>query len=100
LSYLSACGVSIIMTLVQHGVFGGSVDDAAEVSYLADTVVLLRYFEHAGQVRRAISVVKKRTGVHEQTIREVAIGKGGMRVGEPLHAFRGVLTGVPEYVGE
>lgn len=99
LSYLADHGVSIIMTLVQHGVFGGSVDEAAEVSYLADTVLLLRYFEHAGTVRRAISVVKKRNGAHESTIREFAVGVGGIRVGEPLREFRGVLTGVPEYIG-
>lgn len=99
LSYLSDRGVSIMMTLVQHGVFGGSVDEAAEVSYLADTVLLLRYFEHAGSVRRAISVVKKRSGGHESTIREVVVGKGGLHVGEPLQDFRGVLTGVPEYLG-
>jgi circadian clock protein KaiC len=99
LSYLADRGVTIIMTLVQHGVFGGQVDEAAEVSYLADTVLLLRYFEHAGAVRRAISVVKKRYGVHEPTIREFAVGTGGVRVGEPLHSFRGVLTGVPEYTG-
>jgi len=99
LSYLSNRGVTMIMTLVQHGVFGGMVDQAAEVSYLADTVVLMRYFEHAGSVRRAISVVKKRTGSHEQTIREFVVAPGGLRVGEPLHEFRGVLTGVPEYTG-
>lgn len=99
LSYLSRRGVTIIMTLVQHGVFGGAIDQAAEVSYVADTVVLMRYFEYAGSVRRAISVVKKRTGSHEQTIREFVVGPGGLRVGEPLHEFRGVLTGVPEYTG-
>jgi circadian clock protein KaiC len=99
LSYLADRGVSIIMTLVQHGVFGGSIEEGAEVSYLADTVLLLRYFEHAGSVRRAISVVKKRNGRHESTIREFAVGPGGLRVGEPLHDFRGVLTGVPEYLG-
>ena len=99
LSYLSSWGVTMVMTLVQHGVFGGVVDPAAEVSYLADTVVLMRYFEHAGSVRRAISVVKKRTGAHEQTIREFAVGPGGLHVGEPLQSFRGVLTGVPEYTG-
>jgi len=99
LSYLADRGVSIIMTLVQHGVFGGEVDEAAEVSYLADTVILLRYFEYSGSVRRAISVVKKRNGMHESTIREFGIGPGGLRLGEPLHDFRGVLTGVPEYTG-
>jgi circadian clock protein KaiC len=99
LSYLADRGVAMIMTLVQHGVFGGSVDSAAEVSYLADSVVLLRYFEHGGAVRRAISVVKKRSGTHESTIREFGVGMGGIRVGQPLHTFRGVLTGVPEYTG-
>lgn len=99
LSYLSSHGVSIIMTLVQHGVFGKTIEEAAEVSYLADTVAVLRYFEHAGVVRRAISIVKKRTGSHESAIREFGVAPGGLRVGEPLHAFRGVLTGVPEYIG-
>ncbi|MFI5230495.1 MAG: ATPase domain-containing protein, partial [Gemmatimonadales bacterium] len=99
LSYLADRGVAIIMTLVQHGVFGAQIEGAAEVSYLADTVLLLRYFEYAGMVRRAISVVKKRDGFHEPTIREMAIDRGGIRVGEPLKAFRGVLTGVPEYTG-
>ena len=99
LSYLAARGVTVIMTLVQRGIFGAPVDEAAEVSYLADTVVLMRYFEHAGVVRRAISVVKKRSGEHEQTIREFRIERGGLRVGEPLTEFRGVLTGNPEYVG-
>jgi circadian clock protein KaiC len=99
LSYLANNRVTSILTLVQHGVFGGPVDEAAEVSYLADTVILLRYFEHAGAVRQAISVVKKRSGRHEHTIREFVVDKGGLRVGEPLTSFRGVLTGVPEYSG-
>jgi circadian clock protein KaiC len=100
LSYLATRGVSVIMTLVQRGIFGAPVADAAEVSYLADSVVLLRYFEHAGTVRRAISVVKKRSGAHEQTIREFRVEAGGIRVGEPLTDFRGVLTGNPEYLGQ
>ena len=99
LSYLATRGVTVIMTLVQRGIFGAPVDEAAEVSYLADTVVLMRYFEHAGVVRRALSVVKKRSGEHEQTIREFRVERGGLRVGEPLTEFRGVLTGNPEYVG-
>jgi circadian clock protein KaiC len=99
LSYLTNRGITIIMTLVQHGIFGAPVDEAAEVSYLADTVLLLRYFEHAGAVRQAISVVKKRSGAHERLIRECRVGPGGLQVGEPLHGFRGVLTGVPEYTG-
>jgi circadian clock protein KaiC len=99
LSYLSNNRVTSLLTLVQHGVFGGPVDEAAEVSYLADTVVLLRYFEHAGSVRQAISAVKKRSGPHEHMIRECRVGRGGLKVGEPLSDFRGVLTGVPEYSG-
>ena len=100
LSYLAARGVTSMLTLVQRGIFGSPVDEAADVSYLADTVVLLRYFEVSGAVRQAISVVKKRSGDHERTIRECRVGEGGLRVGAPLHEFQGVLTGVPSYVGE
>ena len=100
LSYLASRRVTTLMTLVQRGVFGVPVDEAAEVSYLADTVILLRYFEHAGAVRQATSVVKKRTGPHERTIRECRVQAGGFRVGEPLIAFQGVLTGAPVYQGE
>ncbi|MBA3656644.1 MAG: AAA family ATPase [Gemmatimonadaceae bacterium] len=99
LSFLSNHGVTCIMTLVQHGIFGNPVDEAAEVSYLADTVILMRYFEVLGSVRQAISVVKKRSGDHERTIRECRVGQGGLNVGEPLREFHGVLTGVPSYVG-
>ena len=99
LSFLSNNGVTSVLTLVQHGIFGSPVDEAADVSYLADSVILLRYFEVTGSVRQAISVVKKRTGDHERTIRECRIGHGGMLVGPPLHGFQGVLTGVPQYVG-
>jgi circadian clock protein KaiC len=99
LSYLANHRVTSLLTLVQHGVFGAPVDEAAEVSYLADTVVLLRYFEHSGAVHQAISVVKKRSGAHEHTIREYRVGRGGLLVGEPLVDFRGVLSGVPVYEG-
>jgi circadian clock protein KaiC len=99
LSFLSNNGVMCIMTLVQHGIFGNPVDEAVEVSYLADTVILLRYFEVSGSVRQAISVVKKRSGDHERTIRECRVQKGGLFVGEPLREFQGVLTGVPNYTG-
>jgi circadian clock protein KaiC len=99
LSFLSNNGVTCIMTLVQHGIFGNPVDEAVEVSYLADTVILMRYFEVAGTVRQAISVVKKRSGNHERTIRECKVQKGGLFVGEPLRDFQGVLTGVPRYTG-
>jgi circadian clock protein KaiC len=100
LSYLANHRVTAILTLVQRGIFGSPVDEAAEVSYLADTVVLLRYFEFGGAVRQAVSVVKKRSGEHEHTIRECRVEQGGFHVGEPLNNFRGVLSGVPEYTGE
>jgi circadian clock protein KaiC len=99
LSYLASRGVTVLMTLVQRGIFGAPVEEVAEVSYLADTVILLRYFEHAGAVRQAVSVVKKRTGAHERTIRECRVEPGGFRVGEPLTEFHGVLTGAPVYQG-
>ncbi len=99
LSFLSNNGVTCIMTLVQHGIFGNPVDEAVEVSYLADTVILMRYFEVSGTVRQAISVVKKRSGDHERTIRECKVHKGGLFVGKPLREFQGVLTGVPRYTG-
>ena len=99
LSYLSNNGVTCIMTLVQHGIFGNPVDEAVDVSYLADTVVLMRYFEVSGSVRQAISVVKRRSGNHERTIRECRVGKGGLIVGSPLREFQGVLTGIPSYTG-
>ena len=99
LSFLANRGVTCIMTLVQRGVLGSPIDDAAEISYLADTVVLLRYFEVLGSVRQAISVVKKRSGDHERTIREAQIKHGGLHIGEPLKEFQGVLTGVPTFTG-
>ena len=70
-----------------------------DLSYLADAIVLLRFFEAEGQVRKAISVVKKRTGSHENNIRELKLGPERVHVGEPLKDFHGVLTGVPQYVG-
>ena len=100
LSYLATKGVTCIMTLVQRGIFGSPVDEAAEISYLADTVVLLRYFEVRGAVRQAISIVKKRSGNHERTIREARVQQGGLHIGRPLHEFQGVLTGVPSFTGE
>jgi circadian clock protein KaiC len=81
--------------MAQHG-FLGPMQAPIDVSYLADTVVVTRYFEAFGRVRKALSVVKKRAGCHEDTIREFAMGPG-LRVGPPLAAFRGVLTGVPEF---
>jgi circadian clock protein KaiC len=71
-----------------------------DVSYLADTVLLFRYFEYAGAIRQALSVIKKRSGPHERTIRELIFGKDGISVGEPLKDFERVLTGVPSFVGK
>ncbi len=99
LTYLNQRGVLSLLVMAQHGLVGGELESPADVSYLADSVLLLRYFEAAGTVRQAISVFKKRTGDHERTIREFTLG-GGLAVGETLHEFQGVLTGVPQFVGE
>lgn len=98
LSYLSQQGVLTIMVLAQHGMIG-KMEASVDLTYLADAVVMLRYFEAKGTVRKAISVIKNRSGPHEGTIREVKIGEGGVTVGEPLVEFHGVLTGVPTFVG-
>jgi circadian clock protein KaiC len=100
LSYLAAKGVATILIVAQHGVLGTNMSAPIDISYLADAIVMLRFFEARGEVRRAISVVKKRTSEHETTIREFRIGKDGLRVGAALTDFHGVLTGVPEYVGQ
>jgi circadian clock protein KaiC len=94
LSFLNQQGVTTLMILTQQGLVG-SMQTPVDLTYLADTVVLLRYFEMDGAVRQAISVIKKRSGNHERTIREFSLGKGGVTVGEPLEGFHGVLTGVP-----
>lgn len=98
LQYLNRRGASTFMTVAQHGIVG-SMDAPVDITYLADTVILLRYFEAHGEVRRAVSVVKKRSGKHETTIREFKIGTGGIKLGEPLTAFTGVLVGVPTFTG-
>jgi circadian clock protein KaiC len=99
LSYLNHNDVLTLITVAQHGLVGDSVAAPLDISYLADTVVLLRYFEAGGSVRKAISVLKKRTGAHEDVIREFKIRGNRLEVGAPLSQFRGVLTGVPEYTG-
>jgi circadian clock protein KaiC len=99
LTYLSQRGVVTILVVGQYGLIGPDMDTPLDASYLADTVILLRYFETGGAVRRAISVVKKRSGSHEHTIREFQIAMGGLRLGAPLKDFQGVLAGVPTYVG-
>ncbi len=94
LQYLNRQGATTFLTVAQHGLVG-EMQSPVDVTYLADTVILLRYFEALGRVRRAVSVIKKRTGIHEDTLREYQIGKGGLTLGEPLSAFQGVLRGVP-----
>ena len=98
LAYLAKMGVVTLLINAQKGLIGRMSSDI-DVSYLADTVILLRYFEAEGQVRQALSVLKKRTGAHERTIRELTLTAKGVRVGEPLRDFAGVLTGVPHPVG-
>ncbi len=98
LQFLNRQGVSTFLTVAQHGLVG-DMQSPVDVTYLADTVILLRYFEAAGRVRRAISIIKKRTSAHENTIREYRIGGDGITVGEPLTNFQGVLRGVPEWRG-
>ena len=98
LQYLNRQGTATFLTVAQHGLVG-DMKTPVDVTYLADTVILLRYFEAHGQVRRAISIVKKRTGWHESTIREYRIAQSGMTIGAPLSGFQGVLRGVPVYVG-
>jgi circadian clock protein KaiC len=99
LQYLNRRGASTFLTVAQHGLVG-DMKAPVDVTYLADTVILLRYFEAFGRVRRAISIIKKRTGAHEDTIREYRIDSRGITLGEPLMGFQGVLRGVPELVGE
>lgn len=98
LSFLSQQGVATFLINPQHGLVG-SMATNLNISYVADAVVLLRFFEAQGRIRKAISVLKNRSGRHEDSIRELRIDAEGLRVGEALSAFKGVLTGTPEYVG-
>lgn len=100
LAYLGQQGVATLMTVTQSGMVGSSMQSPVDTTYLADNVILFRYFEAAGWVRRAISVVKKRNGNHERTIREVDMNERGIQIGEPLESFQGILTGVPTYIGK
>jgi circadian clock protein KaiC len=99
IAYLNERGVATLLITAQHGMMGSQMPAPVDVSYLADCVVLMRYFEAMGTVRKAISVVKKRTGSHETSIREFAVGPGGIRVGQPLTEFQGVMAGTPTYHG-
>lgn len=97
LSYLAQMGATSLLIMAQHGLVGASTSPPVDASYLVDNIILLRYFEAHGEVRQAISVMKKRTGSHERTIREMKITSGGIRIGEPLHQFQGVLGGNPTF---
>jgi circadian clock protein KaiC len=95
LSYLGDHGVATILVMAQHGLIGSNMISSVDVSYLADCVVLLRYYEADGELHKAISVMKKRSGDHEKAIREFSMGKDGLKVGPPLKQFRGILSGIP-----
>jgi circadian clock protein KaiC len=99
LAFLNQRGVATILVLAQTGLIGGNMTSPVDLSYLADNVLLLRFFEVEGKIRKAVSVIKKRSGKHEETIRELRLRDGEVAVGPPLHEFRGILTGVPTYVG-
>jgi circadian clock protein KaiC len=98
LQYLNRRGAATFLTVAQHGMVG-EMKQPVDATYIADTVIMLRYFEAMGRVRRAISVIKKRAGAHEDTIRELRIGAEGIKLGPPLTEFQGVLRGVPTYLG-
>lgn len=99
-AYLNQQGVVTIMILAQHGLVGAH-EVPVDLSYLADTVITLRYFEAGGAVKQAVAVIKKRSGPHEKTIREFRLDAGrGIRIGQPLKEFQGVLAGIPSFVGQ
>jgi circadian clock protein KaiC len=98
LSYLSQKGVVTFLINPQHGLVG-TMATSLNISYVADAVILLRFFEAGGRIRKAISIIKNRGGMHEDAIREFRIDRSGIRVGAPLTAFKGILTGTPEYTG-
>ncbi len=100
LAFLSERGVASILTMAQSGLLGSQTASPVDLSYLADTIVVLRYFEAEGHIRKAISVLKKRSGAHESAIRELKLGSGGVRIGPPLTTMKGVLTGNPQLLDE
>lgn len=99
MQYLNRRGIATFLTIAQHGMMN-DVKQPIDITYLSDTVIMLRYFEAFGRVRRAMSVMKKRAGGHEDTIREFTIDSNGLTVGAPLREFQGVLRGAPSYVGQ
>lgn len=99
LAFLSQKGVLSLLVVGQHGMLGENVKGPVEVSYLADTVLVIRHFEAFGEVRKALSVLKKRHGPHETTVRELLLSPGSIEVSEPIREFSGVLSGRPEFQG-
>jgi circadian clock protein KaiC len=99
-SYLSHMGVTTFVVMAQFGLLGTQMGSPVDVSYLADNVLLFRYFESLGAVRQAISVVKRRSGPHERSIRELRLSPNRIEIGTPLEQFEGVLTGVPKFRGD
>ncbi|HEY2325217.1 MAG TPA: ATPase domain-containing protein [Thermoanaerobaculia bacterium] len=95
LAFLGQHGVATILVYAQHGLLGAQMESTVDISYLADSVILVRYFETHGEVRKAISVIKKRSGAHETAIRQLKITSEGLKIGPPLKQFRGVLSGIP-----
>ena len=95
LTYLSEYGVATVLVMAQHGLIGSNMVTTVDVSYLADCVILLRYYEAEGELHKAISVMKKRSGTHERAIRDFSMSPKGITVGEPLKQFRGILSGIP-----
>jgi circadian clock protein KaiC len=100
LSYLNQKGVATFLINPQHGLVGSMSTGNLNVSYIADAVILFRFFEAQGRIRKAISVIKNRGGAHEDTIRELKISRKGISVSAPLNQFKGILTGTPEFVGD
>jgi circadian clock protein KaiC len=99
IAYLNQVGVATFLVMAQYGILGHGMSNPLDVSYIADNVLLLRYFEAMGEVKQAISVVKRRAGYHERAIRELVMRDGAIRIGDPLSDFEGVLTGTPRYFG-
>jgi len=98
LTYLGQQGVTTIMLMAQHGLVAAASESPVDASYLSDTVVLLRFFEARSEVRIAISVIKKRTGAHERTIRELRFEGSAITIGDPITDFAGVLSAAPQLV--
>ena len=100
LAYLNNRGVATFIVAAQRGTIGSELGSQVEASYIADVIIMFRLFEHEGKLKKAISVVKKRSGPHEESIRQLRLDSDGVHVGEPLRGLRGVLTGVPTEIGE